>query len=294
AFASLPDISDRADRLDPGALGAELAGGHGYLGFARNGWMETLGVDMTTGRPEQVIVLPRQSYKPLASGLATGGFVLCLLFKLYWLSLLLLALTIVSLLAWSRGMGATDDMDDLAAGRGLYQPPHWETERPPSWWALVFACAGDATLFASLLFGALFLWLVAPGWPPAIAAAPALAPALLAAMMIVAATMAGRRAVSGLQKDASPLAWLLVAGGTQLLAMAAFLVMAVQVPEPTAHAHQATLFVILVYAGIRTAIGALFALHGLMRWQGGYLSARRSLDLRIARLWHDYAAVTGL
>src|SRR5690606_33364308 len=42
AFASLPDIADRADRLEPGDLGNRLARGEGYLGFARNGWLETL------------------------------------------------------------------------------------------------------------------------------------------------------------------------------------------------------------------------------------------------------------
>src|SRR5690606_27313524 len=40
AFASLPEIKDRSDRLDPGAIGPLLARGDGYLGFARNNWME--------------------------------------------------------------------------------------------------------------------------------------------------------------------------------------------------------------------------------------------------------------
>ena len=256
-------------------LGGELAGGKGYLGFTRNGWMETLGVDMTTGKPEQVIVLPRQSYKPLISGLATCGFVLCLLFKFYLASLVLLALTVASLLAWTQGVGTRHDVGELPIGHGETAPVHWETERPPSWWAVVFACAADATLFSALLFGALFLWLVAPGWPPSSIAGPALLPALLAA----AAVRAGR---------------LVVCAAAQLLAVLVFFLMAAQVPAPTAHAHQATLFVILVYAGVRAALGAILALHGLWRWHGGYVSARRSLDLRIALLWHGYAAATGL
>ena len=62
AFASLPSIDTRADRIVPSELGASLARGDGYLGFVRNGWQETLGVHVTSGAPEQLIVLPRPTY----------------------------------------------------------------------------------------------------------------------------------------------------------------------------------------------------------------------------------------
>ncbi len=293
AFASLPLIEDRADRVDPGRLGAELAGGGGYLAFTRNGWMETLGVDMTTGKPDQVIVLPKQTYKPLWSGLATGGFVLCLLFKFYWLSLVLLALTVASLLAWTKGMGAREDMGELHVGHGETLPPHWETERPPSWWAMVFTIAADATLFASLLFGALFLWLVAPGWPPPSTAGPDATLAILCALVLLASAFSGRKAVAVLQGGALPAGWLAASAAAQAAAVLVFGLMAAGVPEPTAHAHNATVFVILIYGGIRAGIGVIFAGYGLWRSHAGYLSARRSLDLRIGSLWHDYAAISG-
>ena len=294
AFASLPSVDDRADRLDPDRLGAELAAGRGYLGFTRNGWMETLGVDMASGRPEQVIVLPRQSYRPLVSGLLTGSFVLALLFKLYWLSLPLLALAIASLFAWTHGIGTRHDVEALPIGHGDALPVHWQTERPPSWWAMAFAITADATMFASLLFGALFLWLVAPGWPPPGSTGPALLPALLAVLALVAGAVLGRRAVAMLKGGGSPVLPLGACAAAQLGAALLFFIMAAQVPAPTAHAHQATVFVILAYAGARAGFGALLALYGLWRWHDGYLSALRSLDLRIGRLWHDYAAATGL
>ncbi|MCO5156760.1 MAG: cytochrome c oxidase subunit I [Aquamicrobium sp.] len=294
AFASLPKIDDRADRLDPDRLGATLAGGRGYLGFTRNGWMETLGVDMASGKPGEVIVLPRQTYRPLISGLATGCFVLALLFKFYLASLVLLALTIASLVAWTAGVGTRADLGPLAIGHGETAPVHWETQRPPSWWAMAFACAADATLFASLLFGALFLWLVAPGWPPPSAAAPAMVPALAAALVLAATAACGRRAVAALGNGASPVAWLAACAGAQGATVALFGWMAAGVPAPTVHAHHATVFVILVYAGIRAALGALLAGYGLWRNHAGYVSPVRSLDLRIGALWHDYATVTGL
>ena len=256
--------------------------------------METLGVDMASGRASEVIVLPRQSYRPLISGLATGLFVLALLFKLYWLSLPLLALAIASLFAWTHGIGTRHDVEALPIGHGDALPVHWQTERPPSWWAMAFAITADATMFASLLFGALFLWLVAPGWPPPGSTGPALLPALLAVLALVAGAVLGRRAVAMLKGGGSPVLPLGACAAAQLGAALLFFIMAAQVPAPTAHAHQATVFVILAYAGARAGFGALLALYGLWRWHDGYLSALRSLDLRIGRLWHDYAAATGL
>jgi cytochrome c oxidase subunit I+III len=37
----------------------------------------------------------------------------------------------------------------------------------PAWWALIFTLVADGTLFTSLVFGALYLWISAPNWPPA-------------------------------------------------------------------------------------------------------------------------------
>ena len=294
AFASLPQIEDRADRLDPDRLGAELASGKGYLGFTRNGWMETLGVDMTTGNVDSVIVLPRQSYKPLISGLATCGFVLCLLFKFYLVSLVVLAFAIASLLAWSQDTGLKEDVADLPIGLGKNAPVHWQTARPPSWWAMMFSIAADATLFSSLLFGGLFLWLVAPGWPPPIVESVAAAPAFLAAAALIAGAVAGRLSVGTLHAEASPMTWLSATLAAHLVVVCAFGWMASQIADPTRHAQAAVLFVLFTYAGLRAGLGAILAGYGLWRWKAGYLSAARSLDLRIGSKWHDYAAVSGL
>ena len=294
AFASLPHIEERGDRLAPDAEGARLAAGRGYLGFTRNGWMETLGVDMVGGRPDQLIVLPRQTFLPLWSGLLTAAMVLCLLAKVYWLALFAFLAVVVSLLAWTSATGARQDMGALPIGNGASACPHWETEGPPSWWAMVMTCAAEATLFSSLLFGGLFLWLVAPQWPPA---RPALPDPLLAgacAVLLVLAAFAGRGGLAALLRQRSPALRLGVCAGAHGGAALLFALMAASVPVPTAHAHNATALVLLSLCGLRAGFGALLAAYGLWRWHAGFLSAARSLDLRIGRVWHDYAAATGL
>lgn len=293
-FASLPHITERGDRLAPEQEGARLAGGRGYLGFTRNGWMETLGVDMVTGRPEQLIILPRQTFLPLWSGLLTAAVVLCLLAKVYWLALFAFLAVVVSLLAWTSATGARQDTGPLPIGNGASARPHWESEGAPSWWAMVLACAAEATLFSSLLFGGLFLWLVAPQWPPARPALPDPALAATCLALLALAAFAGRGSLAALLGERSPalrLALCLAAhGGAALL----FALMAASVPTPTAHAHNATALVLLALCGLRAGFGALLAAYGLWRWRAGFLSAARSLDLRIGRVWHDYAAATGI
>ena len=56
---------------------------------------------VTSGAPEQLIVLPQPTYLPLATALATAAAVLGLLFKFYLLSLGL-ALVIAACSCWPR------------------------------------------------------------------------------------------------------------------------------------------------------------------------------------------------
>lgn len=43
---------------------------------------------------------------------------------------------------------------------------------------------------------------------------------------------------------------------------------------------------------MHVGIGLLFLLSNLLRLAGGFISARRLLDLRLTRLWLDYTAMT--
>ena len=293
-FASLPSVDRRADKLDPDRLGAELAGGRGYLGFVRHGWMETLAVDMTTGRPEHVVILPNQSLLPLWTAMAVGGFVLALLFQHYLLSLLPLVLVLVIALQWTRNTGHRKDFGPLPIGRGEMAPTHYEISGAPSWWGMVFTLFANGTLFASLLFGALFLWAVAPNWPPpSTGQMGVVAPVLvLAAFALAAAT--NHLALSANRKGHSPLPWLAVCAVAHLFAIVV-LVWSIRnlVPDPTSHAYAAVCFVLLAYAAFHSALGVVFALFGFERYRQGYVSPARSLDLRIGSLWHDYTAGTG-
>jgi cytochrome c oxidase subunit I+III len=159
---------------------------------------------------------------------------------------------------------------------------------------MTFTLAADAVLFSSLLFGGLFLWLVAPAWPPPAISVPDLATVAVAALALAVAAVAGRLAVSRLTRDASPVPWLVVTALAQAVAVAALVLLATAVPEPTGHAHRAVIFLVFAYAGLHAAVGLILALHGIARSLTGRLSAARSVDLRIGMLWHGYTAVAGV
>ncbi len=292
-FASQTSIDRRADTLDPEEIGPKLAAGEGYLGFTRNGWMETLGVDMTTGRPDQTIILPKQTFLPFWTAATLGTFVLCVLFKFYWLSLVPLGGVLALALAWTRTSGLTHDHGEIDVGHDLALPPHYEADGPPSWWAMVFLLASNATLYASLIFAVFFLWLVAPGWPPAELVATGVTLPALTLLSVVAAALLARMAVRANAKGASATFLLLATGGAHALTLGLLVYLInTALPEPTSHAYAATAFATLAYAAIHSALGVVFALYGVWRIAQGFVSARRSLDLRIGKLWHDYTALT--
>jgi len=291
AFASLPHIDDRADRLDPDAIGPALARGDGYLPRARNGWMETLGVDMVGATVTEIVVLPRVTFLPLWTGLATGAFVLCLLFKLYWLSLAPLAVVVGLFLAWTTTTGSRQDLEPLDIGRGQTALPHWQVDRPPSWWAMAFLLAADATMLAALVFGGLFLLVVAPAWPPAVPAQVPLLPLATAVAASLAAAACGRQALAGLvSRGARPEGGLIAAGAVHLVAVAFLVACIAALGDATRHAQAAVMFALLSAAALHCGIGAILAAYGIWRARMGMLSPRRAVDLRIGRLWHDFTA----
>lgn len=294
AFASIAHIETRADRLPVRELGPSLARGEGYLGFTRNGWQETLGVHMTSGTPEHVLVLPRATYLPLWTALSTGAAVLFMLSKLYSMTLVMAAVTIGLFVFSARKAGMNRDYGLLSVGRGLSLPIHTEVSNPPAWWALIFTLVADATLFTSLVFGLLFLWISAPNWPPPAVPDANLALALATVAGLIAATFLARAALRTLMADRAPKLWIALAGASLLAVIAAVVVlMSGMLPHPSEHAMGATAAALLTFVAIHAGIGMLFLFTTAMRLASGYASARRSIDLRLTRLWLDYTALTG-
>ena len=290
-FATLPSVHRRADMLDPNELGPLLASGKGLLGMPREGRMEILAVDMVSGQLEHVVRLPRQTYLPLVTAVLTGGFFLSLLFKLYWLTPFALVAVVASFLLWSVDAGDRRDLDDLPVGHGISLPLHTQVGRPASWWAMSLALVADATAFISLLFGGLFLWLSAPGWPTETLFAVGAIEAAVIVGALLSALWAGKAAVSS-QPAAG---WLATAALSHILASGVLgWLLFSAAADVHDHAASATVFVVLFYLAVHSGLGAVFAAYGMWRIRAGYVSQRRTLDLRLGQLWHTFTAVLGV
>ncbi len=288
-FAAIPHIDTRADQLRPARIGPTLAGGDGYLGFARNGEQETLAVDMMSGDAEQLIVLPRRSYLPLWTAMATASFFLALLFKLYWLAPFGALATLVLFLCWPIGLGSKSDRGPIDIGRGLAVPPDVEAPDNVTVLANRTALVMNGTLFTSLLFGGLFLLVIAPGWQGS--SAPAL-PLWAGALAVVASLSAAGASAMAAHRPGSVLplrAGLVAAIALQVLALTLMALSMGTLGDPTGHARQAVPFVTLGYAALHCGLGAIMAAHALWRHAQGYVSAHRRTELVLARLWNGYA-----
>jgi cytochrome c oxidase subunit I+III len=65
-------------------------------------------------------------------------------------------------------------------------------------------------------------------------------------------------------------------------------------PSPREHALGATAAALIFYVAVHAGIGLLFLVSNLLRLRAGRVSPLRSLDLRLARLWLDYTALTAV
>lgn len=294
-FASIPHIEGGPHRIAPATLAPALARGEGYLGFVRNGWQETLGVHMTSGAPEQLIVLPRATYLPFYTALGTALAALSLLFQFYLVSAVAALLVAGLFILAGQRAGLDRDYGAMAVGRGVSVPPHTEVSEPPAWWALIFTLVADGTLFASLVFGTFYLWISAPNWPPPKVFAPGFALPVAAVAALAGAAIASRGSLRALSSGGAVRVWLGLGAVAVIVAIAAVVRLIGEiVPRPTEHAVGATVAALLAFVVVHAGIGLLFLLSNFLRFGSGLISARRSMDLRLTRLWLDYTVATAV
>ncbi|MFP4002934.1 MAG: cytochrome c oxidase subunit I [Alphaproteobacteria bacterium] len=296
-FASLPQVEGRDPLHADPALPARLAAGEGYLARARDGRMETLAVSMVEARPEQILVLPNQDYTPLWMALGLAVFFGAMLAGLYAAAPLGLALAAVFAWRWAASGAMKYDPEPEDIGKGVTLPLHTAARSPPGWWGLVFFLLADFILFASLLFGVIFLAAFASGWPAPAPPDLSGAPAEAAAISLLAAAAAGQAAATvnrgGEARCRARNALLAVSGLASLAGVAALASVAVRF-DPDAHAHGAVASALLAYAGLHALIGLLMSFFALTQALRGAVSSLRALPVNAAGLWQIYTAATGI
>lgn len=295
-FASLPVVDGREPLAADPDLALRLAAGEGLLGEPRNGWRETLAVEPIDAAPQQVVLLPGPTFVPLYTALATGLFFVSFLFGAYWLSALAVPLILACAWAWLWSSGLREDPPPVDIGRGLKATLHPAAADPPSLWGMIYAILADGVFFGSLAFGYLFLFVVAPNWPPEtmIARDAFLLGASAAALFIATASaMVAARANARGAGRKGMIALLLCAASAGAGALAFAATPALLAAPPTTHAYHASIHALAYYAAAHCGLTVFIAVYACARTLRGYTSARRAVEFRALTLWQIYVAVSG-
>ena len=295
-FASLPRVASREPLRDDPDLPARLAAGEGWLAGLGTGNRETIGVDVVTGEPDQIVFLAGPSPVPLALALAVIGVALCFLAGLYAGAAVLAVAALLVALYWLWGTGLKSDPAPIPIAHGRTLPSSRRSAQSPAWWGMVFTLIFDGALFASLLFGYLFLWTIAPNWPPPafIEPTPLLAAITLAALVLTGIAAGRAVAANGAGRDARAQAWFALAAGAGALATAGLAaVPALFAPPAGDHAYGALVFALSAYAALHMGLAAAGALFLLARVRAGFVSPARDLEPRNLAMFCNFAAVTG-
>lgn len=295
-FASLPEVHSRHPLWDNPSLGVEQAAGRHWLARPAPGYRQTLSVDVISGQPQSVVLLPGSTWLPLYAGLATGAFFICFLFKLYGIAIVAAVLALLFFLRWAWQGGARDDPEPVEAAPGVYLETHLSAPGAPGWWGMACSLVGNAAIYASLLFGYFFLITMAPKRPESLAldlpmswAWVVILMTLLAFTAVQAACFANQRHRPGI-RDAS----LLASAAASMVAAWTWFSMLSVLPDAGSHAYVAVTLVLICYAGAHCTVSAIIAAHVAARGRAGYVSAHRGLEPSVTRLWVLYTMVIAI
>jgi len=293
-FASLPVVRGREPLHDDPALALKMARGEGYLGHPRDGRRETLAVDITSGRPAEVVVFPVNTALPIIMALVTGVFFLGMLIKAFWLVPLAVVGVAALIVRWAWGLGSRTDEGLQDVGHGLALPLASASAQPPGWWGTAFLLVANATFFASLLFGYAFLWTVAPNWPPPAYLESGLSGLVLGMAGVVLAPLGIRLAERHLRAGRTMAPGLAMAPTGAAASASAVVLALLASGDPQGHAYDAVIWVMAGYVLLHVMLAGGMSAFLAARRSAGYISPDRYGEVRIVRLWTDYAAVVAL
>ena len=295
-FASLPEVEGRYPLWDKPDLGVEQAAGCHWLSIPAPGQRQTLSVAVISGQPQSVALLPGSTWMPLYAGLATAAFFICFLFKLYALATVGALLALLVFLCWAWKGGERTDPEPVEAAPGVMLETHLSAQGAPGWWGMACSLVGNAALYASLLFGYYFLLTMAPNRPSSVTLDLSLVSGSLLIVTPLAAAVASHLACRANRHAHSNLrdVWLLLVALASCVAAILWFSTLSLLPDASSHAYAAISVVLVCYAGGHCVVGAIMAIHVMVRGRAGYVSRVRALEPAVIRLWVLYTAAVAI
>ncbi|MGR3631282.1 MAG: cytochrome c oxidase subunit I [Limimaricola soesokkakensis] len=296
---SIPHITSRYPLWDQPKLVERMDQGRYYLPDAEEGLRETIVTSVIDARPIQVQRVTGPAYITIWAAAFTGGAFILPTFHIYGPAIVSAAFAVVCILYWlwtSTARPPEKDMKDV--GLGLSLPTYAAGPQAVGWWAVWITMLGDATAFASLVFGVFFYWTSNTAFPPpgaehANGYLVALSTAAFAAAWALTRGARGlnRAGRVGLARGALALAPLLTLAG-----MGGF-ILSVMDLDPTSHVYPAMMWALMVWVVAHGIVGTIMQLYCLAGSLFGKLTPRYDADLwNVTLFWHFLgltALVTG-
>ena len=295
---SIPIISSRYPLWDQPDLPARIARGDFYLPDAPGGDRETLVTSVIDAEPLQALKLGGPSWMPLMTAVALSGVFIFATYHLVWAVAVSALLTLACVLYWLwSGTAAIPVLPRRDIGRNEIVPVYVSGPRACGWWGMFITMLGDATAFISLIFAYFFLWTVNTAFPPAGSALPSVPLLATAALTGLLAWWATRTALRDNAAGNARAARLrLAAGALACVASIATLITSLSSSgvEPTAHAYDAAVWVIVVWTVAHLSVGIVMQLFCLAASLAGKLDAVHDAYLQNVTLYMHFLLFTVL
>jgi cytochrome c oxidase subunit 1/cytochrome c oxidase subunit I+III len=226
----------------------------------------------------------------------TGGAFIFPTFHLYPPAIVCGVLAVACVIWWLWTATARPPEQETAdAGLGLTLPRYASGPDAVGWWAVWITMLGDATAFASLVFGFCYYWTASADFPPegadhAGGGLVGVATACLAVSwaLTVAARETNSRGAVGAARAALAAAPAVAAAGI------AAVIWSVLPLDPTAHVYPALMWALMVWLVVHAGAGIAMQLYCLAASLAGKMTPRYDADIRNVTLFWHFAVLTAV
>ena len=286
---SIPHVSSRYPLWDDEKLLERIDAGRYYLPDSPDGKRETIITSVIDARPLQVQTVTGPAWISVWAAAFTGGAFILPTFHLYAASVVSGAFAVACILIWlwrDTARPPKEPMRDV--GLGLKLPTYSSGPQSAGWWAMWITMLGDATAFASVVFGFFFYWTAQPDFPPPNAAH---AGPWLVALAAVGYGLAwgltyGARYLNRTERVTEARAALGV-GALLTVASAAAIGGSVLHLAPSTHVYPAVLSALAIWIAAHSVVGLIMQLYCLAGSVAGKLTPRYDADLwNVSLFWH--------
>ncbi|MEY8840443.1 cytochrome c oxidase subunit I [Cribrihabitans sp. XS_ASV171] len=295
---SVPFVQSRYPLWQEEKIVERMDSGRFYIPDAPEGLRETVVTSAVDAVPQHVGRITGPAWCTIVAAVFTGGAFIFPTFHMYPPAIICAVFAVGAVIWWlwtSTAQVPEKPMKD--AGLGLSLPTYVSGPRALGWWGVFITMFGDATAYASLIFGVFFYWTARPDFPPeGTTHADPLFVALAAGLS--AGSWAATRIARGVNRTGGITFARLLLGAAPLLAAGAgaCLIAAVRGPglDPTSHVYPAMMWALVVWTCAHIVAGVIMQLYCLAGSFAGKLTPRYDADLWNTTLFWHFLGLTCL